>query len=324
MITLRQAAWASLLLHAGIGVVLILTSHSFLRPQPLQHTKEANRPVMVDFVRVGPRSAAPILGAPSAGGAAKPNQSRIPPKDKAPTQSRPQPKPQATPAPRQEVCQNRPTVQTKPERKPVPKAQSKPAAKPVSKPTPKAPSTQAPKPPIQPTKTPDKKPSKTPPKPTAKPGSASSTSRRAKVDLTQRSAAGSMDELLKNVPTGAKGVGGNPNAAFAETYGEELTGTDIDLLNRHMKQFWNMPSGHEKAYNIVVEVELFIRKDGTIEKANLVDLERYRRDPEYRIAAESALRAVLDPDCSPLPLDPAKYKQWQHMIFVFDPREMCR
>jgi hypothetical protein len=112
-------------------------------------------------------------------------------------------------------------------------------------------------------------------------------------------------------------------SAPADTIGNELTGTDIDLLNRHMRRFWNMPSGHKKAHNIVVEVELVIRKDGTVEQAKIVDQKRLRTDQEFRIAAECSLRAVLDPECSPLPLPEHKYEQWKHMIFVFDPSEMC-
>jgi hypothetical protein len=90
-----------------------------------------------------------------------------------------------------------------------------------------------------------------------------------------------------------------------------------------MKRFWNIPSGQEKAANIVVEVELFIGKDCKVKKAKIVDQWKLNNDKEFRVAAESALRAVLDPECSPLPLDPNKYETWKHMIFVFDPSEMC-
>ncbi|GHS91519.1 hypothetical protein AGMMS49949_02060 [Alphaproteobacteria bacterium] len=144
---------------------------------------------------------------------------------------------------------------------------------------------------------------------------------KAKVNLANKDqAVSSVGDFLnkKNIPNGAEG------AAFAETYGEELTGTEMDVLNRHMKRFWNMPSGNKDAYNMIVEVELFIGQDSIIKKASIVDSARFKKDPEFRIAAESALRAVLDPECSPLPLDPAKYESWKHMIFVFDPREMSQ
>jgi hypothetical protein len=141
-----------------------------------------------------------------------------------------------------------------------------------------------------------------------------------KMDLAKKgTAAQSVTDFL-----GKKGGGGSTKSAMAETIGNELTGTELDLLNQHMKRFWNMPSGHEKAYDIVVEVELFIKPDGSVDKVVLVDSKRFQADSEFRIAAECALRAVLDPECSPLPLPADKYDTWKHMIFVFDPKEMCR
>lgn len=305
MITFRQAAWVSLFLHIAVGGALVITSRDWIQPKPSLLPKEKTRPIMVDFVRLGPRSAAPVLGTPSAGkgeAVTPPQKPKVPPKAADVHQERPKPIPVPKPTPR-----------------PAPKTAEAPKPKPVPPSKPLVPSPSKPKNPV-------------PPKKSSPGGSVQASARkppqanRAKVDLTKRPAAGSMDELMDkvHVPKASSGTGNGTNAAFAETYGDELTGTDLDLLNRHMKQFWNMPSGHEKAYDIVVEVELFIRRDGTIEKATLVDLARYRKDPEYRVAAESALRAVLDPDCSPLPLNPAKYDQWRHMIFVFDPREMCR
>jgi hypothetical protein len=47
-----------------------------------------------------------------------------------------------------------------------------------------------------------------------------------------------------------------------------------------------------------------------------------KSDPFFRSAAESALRAVLNPRCNPLRLPPEKYEQWQTMTLNFDPREM--
>jgi hypothetical protein len=85
-----------------------------------------------------------------------------------------------------------------------------------------------------------------------------------------------------------------------------------------------MPSGHEKASQIVVEVRLSIDANGRVENATIVDSKRYNNDPDFRIAAECALRAVMDPECSPLPLPLDKYKVWKDMIFEFNPNEMCR
>lgn len=306
MLTLQQTAWMSFFLHILAGGALIMTSKEWSHPHQPISMQEKSRPVMVNFVRLGPRSAAPVLGASSARKEAASKVRKPESKTQAQLTAAHQERPKAS------SSRSVSTVQTPPKSQRNSAVQSSQSVKPEKKPA------------AKPQNKSTSKKTVVSSSPSVNKKETSST--RAKVDLTQRPIARSMDELVKKVPTAKTSVGGGhgPDAAFAETYGEELTGTDIDLLNRHMKAFWNMPSGHEKAYNTVVEIELFIRRDGTIEKATLVELDRYRRDPEYRIAAESALRAVLDPDCSPLPLNPAKYEQWKHMIFVFDPREMCR
>lgn len=141
---------------------------------------------------------------------------------------------------------------------------------------------------------------------------------RAKMNLANKGSAQSVNDFLGTTGGGAKG------AAMAESLGDVLTGTDVDRLNQHMKRFWNMPSGHEKASQIVVEVRLSIDANGRVEKATIVDAKRYRNDSDFRIAAECALRAVMDPECSPLPLPLDKYTVWKDMIFEFNPNEMCR
>ncbi|MDR0625502.1 MAG: hypothetical protein LBF72_03655 [Holosporales bacterium] len=147
------------------------------------------------------------------------------------------------------------------------------------------------------------------------------TTNKAKVNLSPKGVARSVSDLLSKQKKTQPGL--SNNAAIAETLGPELTGTAIDILNKHMKRFWNMPSGHKNAANMIVEVEIWVKPDGCVEKAEIIDQRRLRDDNEFRIAAECALRAILDPDCSPLPLTPREYKQLAHMIFVFDPSEMC-
>jgi hypothetical protein len=45
-------------------------------------------------------------------------------------------------------------------------------------------------------------------------------------------------------------------------------------------------------------------------------------DPFYRSAAESALRAVLNPQCSPLKLPPEKFDQWKTLELTFNPKDL--
>ena len=65
-----------------------------------------------------------------------------------------------------------------------------------------------------------------------------------------------------------------------------------------------------------------MNSDGTVRQARIIDQGRLESDPFFRAAAESALRAVLNPRCNPLKLPPEKFKQWQNMTLIFDPQKM--
>ena len=45
-------------------------------------------------------------------------------------------------------------------------------------------------------------------------------------------------------------------------------------------------------------------------------------DPDFRIAAENAHRAVLDPKCNPLPLPKEKFDEWKDLELSFNPKDM--
>jgi len=45
-------------------------------------------------------------------------------------------------------------------------------------------------------------------------------------------------------------------------------------------------------------------------------------DPYFRATAESAMRALVQPNCVPLKLPLGKYSVWRHFTFNFDPSKM--
>ena len=45
-------------------------------------------------------------------------------------------------------------------------------------------------------------------------------------------------------------------------------------------------------------------------------------DPDFRIAAENAHGAVLDPKCNPLPLPKEKFDEWKDLELTFNPKDM--
>ena len=60
-----------------------------------------------------------------------------------------------------------------------------------------------------------------------------------------------------------------------------------------------------------------VKKDVEAAPFKIVNSEKLI-DPSFRTAAEAAMRAVNNPDCSPLLLPEDKYDQWKEINFTFD------
>ena len=60
-----------------------------------------------------------------------------------------------------------------------------------------------------------------------------------------------------------------------------------------------------------------VNPDRTVKSSKVVNKEKLN-DPSFRTAAEAAMRAVNNPDCSPLLLPEDKYEQWKEINFTFD------
>jgi outer membrane biosynthesis protein TonB len=103
---------------------------------------------------------------------------------------------------------------------------------------------------------------------------------------------------------------------------DRLTISEEDALRRQISQCWNMPVGAREAQNLIVEVLIDVNPDRTVQRAQVVDQLRMASDPFFRSAAEAALRALRNPKCNPLALNPDKYEQWKTIRFNFDPRDM--
>jgi hypothetical protein len=98
--------------------------------------------------------------------------------------------------------------------------------------------------------------------------------------------------------------------------------SEIDLIRQQIRECWNLPAGAKEAENLSIEIKMVMNPDGTVRQARILDQSRLQNDLFFRAAAESALRAVLNPRCNPLKLPLEKYQQWQNMILIFDPSQM--
>ena len=105
-------------------------------------------------------------------------------------------------------------------------------------------------------------------------------------------------------------------------FSKQLLVSEADALRQQLSQCWSIQAGGRYAENLVVEVRLTINRDRTVQNAVVVDRYRYNSDPAFRAAADSAVRAVLSPMCTPLRLPPEKYEGWKDTIVNFDPKDM--
>ena len=93
---------------------------------------------------------------------------------------------------------------------------------------------------------------------------------------------------------------------------------ELDRLRNHIAGCWQPPVAAPGAEGLKVDILVQLERDGSVREASIQDARRYRSDRFFKVAADAALRAVLD--CSPLPLPAEKFDLWKEFIFGFDPR----
>jgi hypothetical protein len=104
--------------------------------------------------------------------------------------------------------------------------------------------------------------------------------------------------------------------------GRRMSMSEMDAFRSQLEGCWNIPIGAKEAENLNIEILMSIGQDRVLREAHVVDTARYNSDTFFRAAADSALRAVRSPLCSPFDLPPDKYDQWKEITVNFNPREM--
>jgi outer membrane biosynthesis protein TonB len=85
---------------------------------------------------------------------------------------------------------------------------------------------------------------------------------------------------------------------------------------------WNIPGGAKNAQKMKIGVRIRLNRDGSLlGNPRVIDTKRFRSDQSFRVVAESAVRALLNPRCSPLRLPYGQYEIWKDITFNFDPSE---
>ena len=96
--------------------------------------------------------------------------------------------------------------------------------------------------------------------------------------------------------------------------------SEIDMLKKHISNFWTPPIGASGAENLIVDIFMEFNKEGYVLKAEWVNRGMNSNNTFYTAAANAAIRAVKDAE--PMPLPVSKFKEWRTLTFRFDPATM--
>ncbi|MBL4691561.1 MAG: energy transducer TonB [Rhodospirillales bacterium] len=294
---MRNGIVYSVFLHTAV-LVIGYFGLPYIQSAPLL----TDNPIMVEIVNV-----ADITNAPPP--ASKPDKKPPPEAKKEEPPKKPPPPPKASPPPPPEKEE---VAALPPEPKPVEKAKPKP--KPKAKPKPK-PEVKKPKPVRKLAKV---KPRRKPRPPDAFASVLKTVEKlkaqpRPKDRKAEKKKTESFEQQMAKALASQTAMN-NPLRPMAIS--------EIDLVRQQIRECWSLPAGAREAENLSIEIKMAMNPDGTVRQARILNQGRLQTDPFFRAAAESALRAVLNPRCNPLKLPPEKYQQWQNMILIFDPRTM--
>ena len=111
------------------------------------------------------------------------------------------------------------------------------------------------------------------------------------------------------------------------SYMQELSVSEKDLIGLRLRECWNMDAGVRGAQNMIIEIRVFLSKDGRVKDAKILNTKRYGKDSAFRSAAESARRAVYICDRkkekSPFAIFSKNYEEsydaWKTLLLRFNP-----
>jgi hypothetical protein len=309
-------------LHLALLTLIVLGLPSLFRHPPPDET-----PIAVELVTIAPETRA-----------THPNPFRPKPEAKPePPVAAPAPKPEAKPEPSPPVPEP-PASASAPPLPPAPEpAKPEIKAPPPPPPPPKPVEAQAPPPP--PPRPPEPKPepqqaTRAPRPDTQKADTAAFDKLLKNLEQKQPEPA-AFDTLLKNLtkqqmtqadeapPARTRMAAAAPPSSQPKApLGSQLTASEIDLIRQQIERCWNVPAGARDAQDLDIEIRAVVNQDGTVQQAAIVDTGHYATDPFFRAAADSAKRALLNPQCSPLHVPPDKYEAWHNLDLFFNPKDL--
>ena len=104
---------------------------------------------------------------------------------------------------------------------------------------------------------------------------------------------------------------------FTEEVAPVMTISELKLFEQQMYKCLNLNAGVANLKDLKPVIYIEVNPDRTVKNSKIVNSEKLV-DPSFRTAAEAAMRAVNNPDCSPLLLPVDKYDLWKEINFTFD------
>jgi hypothetical protein len=92
-----------------------------------------------------------------------------------------------------------------------------------------------------------------------------------------------------------------------------------DFVRQQVVRHWSLDLHALGTRQLRISIHVVMTRSGRIEKAEIVDMQRYRTDPIFRDVALSARNAVLL--SSPVPLPAGNYAEVMSMTLNFDPHD---
>lgn len=312
---MRYPVLASILFHAVIVAVGFAGLPALRNPPP---TPEI--PIVVELVDLGP-----VTNLPTARELKKEEPKPEPPKVEEAPKPPPPPPPKAKappppppPVPAQEEVA---AVPPPPKPKPAPKKEPKPKPKPepkkeVKKPKPKTPVPLA-----------KAKPRRKPPPPDPLAGVLKTLEQlkdqppprkdeKKKAKAPEKKKDDFQTQIAKALSR--RPTAHDPNRRISITERDAL----ISAIRDQVTKCWSLPAGAKGAEDMIIEIKVAVNPDGRVKTASITNSGRMFTDPFFRAMAESALRAVKNPRCSPFKVPVERYDVWKDLTLVFNPKEM--
>ena len=102
---------------------------------------------------------------------------------------------------------------------------------------------------------------------------------------------------------------------------QPLATSEVASIRRHIQDCWVPPGALRDRQDLAVTIRFGLFPDGSLRTAPAVVEQSRLRSRDFRLAAETAQRAVLE--CTPLEgLPEASYERWREIALVFDPRDL--